>query len=83
MSLQRISRQRRDNGDGSLYFDEAKQRWVGQLDLGSDATGRRIRPRVSAKTKTEARTRLDVLRHAHGAGQDVRQSSQDRNREAT
>ena len=66
-----MSRQRRDNGDGSLYFDDAKQRWVGQLDLGTDAAGRRVRPRVSAKTKTEARARLDVLRQAHGAGQDL------------
>jgi integrase len=71
VSPQRVLRQRRDNGDGSLYFDEAKQRWVGQLDLGTDAAGRRVRPRVSAKTKTEARARLDVLRQAHGAGQDL------------
>lgn len=71
MSPQRVSRQRCDNGDGSLYFDETKQRWVGQLDLGTDAAGRRIRPRVSAKTKTETRARVDVLRQAHGADQDL------------
>ena len=71
MVRERVSTTRRDRGSGSLYYDGDKQRWVGQLDLGTDATGRRIRPRVFGQTRAEVRARMEQLRSAHGTGQDV------------
>ena len=71
MVRERVSTTRRDKGSGSLYFDGDKQRWVGQLDLGTDAAGRRIRPRVFGQTRAEVRARMEQLRSAHGTGQDV------------
>ncbi len=47
--------QRRTKGEGSLYFDEERSRWVGVADGGVDPeTGRRRRVKVSAATKREA-----------------------------
>ena len=54
---------RRSRGDGSVYFDTARGSWVGAVDLGCDPqTGRRIRRKVSAATKTECKAKLDELR---------------------
>lgn len=67
------TRRRRERGDGTLFYDEAKDRWVGQLDLGRDEKGKRLRPKVFGHTRTQARTRLDELARQHRAGQDVTQ----------
>ena len=66
-----MARSRRDRGDGAVFFNAAKGRWVGQLDLGRDATGKRLRPAVFGSTRTEARAKLDALRAQHEAGHDV------------
>ena len=68
-------RQRRESGEGAIFDDESKDRWVGQLDLGTDAHGRRRRPKVSGRTRAEVRTKLDQLRTASKAGQAVNQRS--------
>jgi len=62
---------RRDRGDGTLYFDERRDRWIGQLDLGTDHTGQRRRPKVSGRTRAEVRIKLMELRDKHEAGVDV------------
>jgi integrase len=62
---------RRSPGEGAVFFDAAKGRWIGQLDLGRDTSGRRIRPKVIANTASAARAKLAELRNAHEAGQDV------------
>ncbi|MBA3361934.1 MAG: site-specific integrase [Acidimicrobiia bacterium] len=53
---------RRAQGEGSLYFDSEKGRWVGQADAGlNPKTGKRRRLKViggSGETKTEVATRL-------------------------
>jgi integrase len=49
---------RRDHGQGGLYRDEAKNLWVGALDLGTDGAGKRRRVKVTGRTKTEARNKL-------------------------
>lgn len=54
---------RRDKGTGSIFFERASQRYVGILDLGADATGKRRRRRVSGNTRAEVRVKLDALRH--------------------
>ncbi len=53
---------RRAVGEGSIYFDADKDRWVGALVI----EGRRRK--VIARTKTEARQRLDALRREVDAG---------------
>jgi integrase len=54
---------RRSRGDGSVYWDVARGCWVGSVDIGRNPeTGRRVRRKVSAPTKTECKARLDELR---------------------
>jgi hypothetical protein len=55
--------QRRGHGDGSIFFEHQRQRWVGKLDLQDDGTGKRRRAKVVGRTKTEVRTKLRALRH--------------------
>ena len=66
-----MPRTRRDRGDGTLYFDDRTQRWVGQLDLGRDYTGKRHRPKVTGRSRAEARVKLLELRAKHEAGVDL------------
>ncbi|GHV17838.1 site-specific integrase [Clostridia bacterium] len=49
---------RMTKGDGSLYFNEQKQRWLAQVDLGFNEDGKRIRKSVSARTKSEALSKV-------------------------
>jgi integrase len=45
---------RRSKDTGSVFYDKARGCWVGVLDVGTDPdTGRRIRRKVSAPTKTK------------------------------
>ncbi|HEY7325284.1 MAG TPA: site-specific integrase [Streptosporangiaceae bacterium] len=54
---------RRAPGDGSVFYDAARGRWVGQVSLGRDPrTGRRVRRKVTAPTRSEVRDKLDELR---------------------
>jgi integrase len=54
---------RRGHGEDSIYFDEAKQRFIGAVSLGWSADGtRRIRRKVSGRTKVEVRGKLRELR---------------------
>jgi integrase len=55
---------RRSPGEGSVFYDSARGRWVAVLDLGQDPeSGKRRRVKLSAPTKTEARERLAELRN--------------------
>jgi integrase len=49
---------RRLKGDGSIYFEADRNRWVGTVDLPDDGTGERRRTKVTGRTKTEVRERL-------------------------
>ena len=54
---------RRSRGEGSLYWDDERGRWIASASLGYGPDGRRIRKKASGRTKTEAKQRLkDVLR---------------------
>lgn len=55
-------RSKAGNGDDSIYWDESKQRWVGAISLGYTPSGKRRRPKVYGKTKTEVRGKLRELR---------------------
>jgi len=41
-----MPRQRRERGEGAVYYSKKRHRWVGQVDAGTDDTGARIRPLV-------------------------------------
>ena len=62
---------RRERGNGSLTFDAHANRWVGRLDNGRRADGRRVRVKVTGRTRAEARRKLDELRRERERGLDV------------
>jgi hypothetical protein len=59
---------RRGHGEDAIYFATAKNRWVGSVSLGYGPDGKRIRRKVSGKTKQEVRDRLKALHQEMDAG---------------
>ncbi|MFI9004104.1 tyrosine recombinase XerC [Streptomyces sp. NPDC053541] len=55
-------RKKAGNGEDSIYWDSSKNRYIGAISLGYGPDGRRRRPKVSGKTKTEVRSKLRTLR---------------------
>ena len=64
---------RRNRGDGGLYWDEARQRWIGVVTVGFDTRGKPRRRKVSAETKTEANEKLRALLREIDLGVDLSQ----------
>ena len=62
---------RRPRGEDAIYFDAAKNRYVGSVSLGYGADGKRIRRKVSGRTKQEVRDRLKGLHQEMDAGSPV------------
>jgi hypothetical protein len=56
-----VSGKRRGRGEDSIYWDSAKDRYVGAVSLGYSASGTRIRKKVMGRTKTEVREKLREL----------------------
>jgi integrase len=56
-----VSGKRRGRGEDSIYWDEAKSRYVGAVSLGHSASGTRVRKKVMGRTKTEVREKLREL----------------------
>jgi integrase len=52
---------RRSRGEGSLYWNQARQRWIAEVTTGYDGSGKRITRKASAKTKTEAKAKLKEM----------------------
>lgn len=59
---------RRVTGDGSVFYDKSRDRWVGALVTGH-VGGKPVRRKVSAKTRTDAARKLRELREKMTAGQ--------------
>jgi integrase len=59
---------RRGHGEDAIYFDAAKNRYIGAVSLGYEADGRRVRRKVSGKTKQEVRRKLKELHSDLDAG---------------
>ncbi len=59
---------RRSRGDGSLYWDEPRQRWIASVTVGYAPSGKRIVKRASGRTKTETRNKLKELLRDHEDG---------------
>jgi hypothetical protein len=51
-----------------VYWDESKGRWYGSVSLGFDSGGKRLRRKVSGKTKTEVKDKLRELHSDLDAG---------------
>ncbi len=52
---------RRGHGEDSIYFDSANHYWVGAVSLGHRG-GKRVRRKVTGRTKTEVKTKLRQMR---------------------
>jgi integrase len=64
---------RRPHGDGSVFYDESRQRWVAVVELEPGPDGKRRRAKVSGRTEREAATKLRQLRKRADDGHDVTQ----------
>jgi integrase len=54
---------RRAKGEGSIYFEEDRSRWVGVLGVGVDpVSGRRRRRKVTGPTRKAVAAKLDEIR---------------------
>ena len=54
---------KRGNGDGSIYYSDAKKKWVGQVTTGRDANGKLQRRTVYGKTKTEVKEKITGIKN--------------------
>jgi integrase len=52
---------RRSRGDGGLYWDRSRQRWIASVTVGYTPSGKRIVKRASGKTKTAAQRKLKEI----------------------
>ncbi|MFD9880078.1 tyrosine recombinase XerC [Streptomyces alboflavus] len=53
---------RAGHGEDTIYWDAAKNRFVGAVSLGHAPNGKRRRPKVYGKTKTEVRQKIRDLK---------------------
>jgi integrase len=60
--LERHSARRRGHGEDSVYFDAANNCWAGAVSLGYSPDGkRRVRRKVTGRTKTEVKDKLKIV----------------------
>jgi hypothetical protein len=59
---------RRGQGEDSIYWDVTKNRYVGAVSLGFGPDGKRVRRKVTGRTKAEVRDRLRELHQEAGSG---------------
>jgi hypothetical protein len=64
---------RRGFGEDGIYLDAARNRYMGAISLGYGPDRKRIRRKVSGKTKQEVRAKLQALHQELNSG--VRSSS--------
>ncbi|HEV2937265.1 MAG TPA: site-specific integrase, partial [Streptosporangiaceae bacterium] len=59
---------RRGFGEDGIYLDAARNRYMGAISLGYGPDGKRIRRKVSGKTKQEVRAKLQALHQELNSG---------------
>jgi hypothetical protein len=59
---------RRGFGEDGIYLDAARNRYMGAVSLGYGPAGKRIRRKVSGKTKQEVRAKLQALHQELNSG---------------
>jgi hypothetical protein len=52
---------RRNPGEGGLHWEESRQRWFATVFVGYAPNGKRRKVKVSARTRTEAKAKLQQL----------------------
>ena len=52
---------RRGHGENAIYFDATKNRYVGAISVGFAPDGKRIRRKVTGRTKQEVRDKLKAV----------------------
>jgi hypothetical protein len=52
---------RRNPGEGGLHWEESRQRWFATVYVGYAPNGKRRKIKVSARTKSEAKAKLQQL----------------------
>jgi integrase len=63
------NRKRRGRGEGSVFYDESKERWVGTMERPPGPGGKRRRRKVTAETKWQAQEKLRKLQKQADDGQ--------------
>lgn len=63
---------RRGKGEGAVFYEDARSRWVGVLDLGRNGEGRRVRRKVTASSAKDVRDKLRKLRQEIEGGARAR-----------
>ena len=62
---------RRSRGDGGLWWNETRHRWIAEVTIGYTPAGKRITKRVTGKTKTDAKNKLKEILRDHDDGVTV------------
>lgn len=52
----------RKSGEGGLFYNKARDLWMGVVDVGFDENGKRKQKRVSSRSQTVARLKLDKIK---------------------
>jgi len=58
-------------GQGSIFYLDSKKKWMGQLDLGKDENGKRIRKTVLGDSPEEVEEKMQKLRYDIYSGKFV------------
>lgn len=61
----------RPKGEGAIYRDSMTGRYIGQLDLGTGANGRRQRRKVTGRSRAEVSKKLAALRQEASQNVDI------------
>ena len=66
---------KRGNGEGSIYFDNTKNRWKGLIAVGYYDNGRIRRKSVFGKSKTEVKQKIKQIELAIATGDYIDEST--------
>jgi integrase len=61
----------RSNGEGGVWEDKGRHRWVGRYTIGFDENGRQVRRTVTGRTKREVLERLAEVKGAVDEGRQA------------
>ncbi|MBR3255500.1 MAG: site-specific integrase [Clostridia bacterium] len=62
---------KRGNGEGTIYFSEARKKWVGQITIGRDVNGKQLRKSVYGNTRKEVKEKIDKVLGEMQSGKDI------------
>lgn len=62
---------KRGNGEGSVFYREKIQRLVGQVTIGIDNNGKKIRSTFYGSTRKEVKTKMEKLEKELQIGNDL------------